>query len=486
MAPTLSHLLKKYSHIFPVGSAGSRFPAILKKRRRLHLKNLDSFAVITAVPKTPGEENLWYMNNVRICQEPSFIHLSGISQPGLILLLNPFGKERETLFLPPKNDNEEFWNGIRFGYPPEQTMSDNQHLSEIYTLTGIKHFLPLSQFPDYFRNLITHSKKSHAYAYFHKYEKMHGDTHNYKYFTRDHNWSFYRQLQSNALKALKSKAAGKRTAKIFFEIKSLADLNHKLRLPLEPEQVIDVKKAINLTGKAFQTILPLIPGYKNEQALTCSLESELKKHSIFGLSFPSIIASGRNAATLHYVKNDEPLTGLVLMDFGLRWGTMHADISRTVPVSGRFNPLQALLYDIVLGALKVNNSKARAGITIRSLNDSTWAYIEARLEDEFFKKGGIAHRPYTLKPHGVSHLIGEQVHDGDPFRLYQDTPMKCGWQISSEPGLYGNFSINIKGKRYSEYMGIRIEDNLIIQKNSSMCLSSAIPRERAHIERLMN
>src|SRR5690606_30028125 len=187
------------------------------------------------------------------------------------------------------------------------------------------------------------------------------------------------------------------------------------------------------------------------------------------------------------LKNDEPLPGdgLVLMDFGARWGTMHADITRVFPMNGRFNPLQALIYGIVLDAAKLNERNARPGATIRRLNDKVWAFIESALKERFFDKGGKAERAYAGKPHGVSHLMGEQEHDGDPHRIYQDHPLQPGWQISNEPGLYGHFSITLGGKRYSEWIGIRIEDDLLITKTGCRNLSASIPKEIGEVEALM-
>ena len=101
----------------------------------------------------------------------------------------------------------------------------------------------------------------------------------------------------------------------------------------------------------------------------------------YGLSFPSIIASGKNATVLHYMKNDDSFNKneMVLMDFGVRWMTMHADISRTVPASGKFNPMQKILYEIVLKSQLVVQSQARKGVTIDELNDYCWASVSEGL-----------------------------------------------------------------------------------------------------------
>ena len=85
----------------------------------------------------------------------------------------------------------------------------------------------------------------------------------------------------------------------------------------------------------------------------------------------------------------------------------------------------------------------------------------------------------------MSHLMGEQEHDGDPFRNYASKRMQPGWMISNEPGLYGEFKIRLNGKTYDETIGIRIEDNLVMTENSCINLSNIIPKSVGAIERLM-
>jgi Xaa-Pro aminopeptidase len=81
--------------------------------------------------------------------------------------------------------------------------------------------------------------------------------------------------------------------------------------------------------------------------------------------------------------------------------------------------------------------------------------------------------------------MGEQEHEGDPYRIYQDYPLKEGWQISNEPGLYGHFEITLKGRKYSEWIGIRVEDDLLITKGGCRNLCAGVPKEIAELEALM-
>jgi Xaa-Pro aminopeptidase len=362
------------------------------------------------------------------------------------------------------------------GGTPGKPSADSPDLRDIRTLTGIHDVRPLGDFEEWFETLVRRWKKSFGYAFYHHYEdtSIKGRA---RVTRTDHNYAFKLRLDRES-----------RAVKKDFEIRTCAPLHFRLRLPLDKDQVRDVGKAVEVTRAAFVETLPEVSRVGNETALEALLQYGMLRRSPFGLSFPSIIAGGRNATVLHYLKNDEPLDpkSLVLMDFGARWGTMHADITRVVPVSGKFNALQALIYGIVLDAAKENERNAKPGTTIRELNDKVWAFLEKALEERFLYKGGKAKRAYTGKPHGVSHLMGEQEHDGDPHRIYQDHPLQPGWQISSEPGLYGHFAITLGGKRYSEWIGIRIEDDLLIMKTGCRNLSASIPREIGEIEGMMN
>jgi len=99
--------------------------------------------------------------------------------------------------------------------------------------------------------------------------------------------------------------------------------------------------------------------------------------------------------------------------------------------------------------------------------------------------GGKMKLKYEKYPHGVSHLMGEQEHDGDPFGEYRKAKLKPGWLISNEPGIYGNFKITLKGKKYDEAIGIRIEDNLLITRKGCRNLSRGCPKTIPEIEKIM-
>ncbi len=471
----LEKALQKYSQVYVTGSMGLEAPKIFAKRRNAHLRKLDQILVISGVEREPGAENIWMMNGLRLFQEPALMYLTGINQTHVRMVLNPFrtGKDRFLLFLPSKNPDREFWDGVRLGRPLQnEKKADFKELSQLLGTSRIYH---TSDFYKVLAEEMQFSKQQSLHCFYHEY--LDPKTQKLKRVKTDHNFLFKTELQKNLQKSLGQK----------IKVSSWAQEHYALRLIQDEFQVADAKKAQEYTLMGFKELIKDFKNLKTENEVAATLEYHMKKRSEFGLAFPSIIASGKNACTLHYLKNDEALdkTGLLLMDFGVRYGTQHADITRTIPVNGKYNPLQKLLYDIVLEAQILNEDFIKPGVLLEEANEKVWDYIEEQLEKRFFAKGGVAKREYVRKPHGVSHLMGEQEHDGDPFRIYSQLPLKEGMMISNEPGLYGWFEMKIGRKTYSEWIGIRIEDDLLVTRNGCENLSKDFPRTPEEIEQLI-
>ena len=445
---------RPYSQVF-IESERYNSRNLYKKRRRAMLKELDSFCVIAGMPIDPGTEEAYVQTWNKMVQDPAFLYLTGINQAGCYLLLDPATGE-EILFVPPKDPYKEFWFGKRLGLVEGDT--------DVQRVTGIADVRCESELWDEIALRASRLPKGgHAYAYY--FEK----------FRDDHNDRFKRSM----VKALLGTG---------ISVKSVAGLHWKLRLPLEKERIGDARIAQKATDEAFRAVLPRVTGMKNERELYLALNYEMQRRSDGDLAFPTICAGGANACCLHYVKNDEQINkkNLILLDFGVRYGTLHSDISRTIPASGKFDPLQKLLYQIVLDAGAEYQKHVRPGVSLRQIGQVPWDYILAALDERLVKgaKGGYK-LLYDKRPHGVSHFIGEQIHEGDPGSRSLETVLEPGMLISCEPGLYGEFSATIGGKRYREKIGIRIEDDLLITKNGFENISTAIPKEIKEIEKLM-
>ena len=486
---------KIYSGVFI--AAGLPHKQALDRYRRRRQQFVAAFQhplLLFSVDVGPGGHNIWPYLAAPIYQEPLFIWLTGINQYPCALYLEP-RRKKEILFLPPNDPKFEFWQGKRLGGGDPLGQETARKVTGIQTIKNIKHledFLS-RQFktkesnknnPPQTLGLLWYENKEPSALKKPKEKKTSAGRESSappqkpkKTIIKDSNWT----------QGEKAKKAIKKFNKNV-QFKNIAKKQFSLRLPLDAVDVRNAQKAGKLTAEAFKETLPQIKSCRFEYEIAGLLEGQMLKRTPYGKSFPTIAASGKNATILHYEKYDDKLapSELFLLDFGLRWGTMHADISRTLPLCGHFNPLQKLLYEVCLNTQKRVEKQARAGMTIKTLNDMCWDTLEKGLKVHFLDRGGRMKRDYDKAPHGVSHLMGEMEHDGDPFGAYKNEPMEAGWMISNEPGLYGRFSITIGGERYDEHLGIRLEDNLLITKKGCVNLSKHVPKEIADIEGLMN
>lgn len=447
-----------YSQVF-IASKYADSKKIYAKRRHDLMQKLDSFCVFAGMQVEPGCEEPFVQTWTKMVQEPAFLYLTGVNQAGCYLVLDP-STSKETLFVPVKNPFKEFWVGRRIGYV--------EGSDEVSKITGIADVRPVSGLWDYVeslarRNVAKKSMPKHAYAYFFETVK---DDHNYK------------------LKV----ALQKKVRPFGLTVKSCEMQHFENRLVLEDYRVKEACAAQKATELAFREMLAGMRGFKTERDLSQFLDYGMRRRGDGDLAFPTICAGGANACCLHYVKNDEPLRQgeLVLLDFGVRIGTLHSDISRTVPVNGKFDPLQTLLYQIVLDAGEEYRKAVKPGVSLKEIGNIPWEFIMEALDTRLVRAhSGKFELLYDKRPHGVSHFIGEQIHEGNPGSRSLDTVLRPGMLISCEPGLYGEFSGIFNGKRLSAKIGIRIEDDLLITKTGSRNISSSIPKSVEELERLM-
>lgn len=481
-ASTVSRdLLAKYSQVFIPGSMGVNAAVHFKDRRERLISKLDSLAVFPGIQAEPGHDMSWFSSGDEVIQDPSLLYLTGINQLGVILALTPkMGTKaaKSTLFMSTKDLKREFWDGARLGVDQENPGS----AEEILLLTGVDEVFSLDDFDGWMEDALLALQSDHLYGYFHEYLPK------FKV-SSDHTWKFRARLNR-----LKNKV------KPDLSLKSCAELHLKDRVQMDEPQLKDIKKAQTAAKTAFTALLKQWSTLKTEREISAFVEYQLKLQTDQGLAFPTICAGGENAGILHYMKNDQPVpaNGMLLLDFGARVGHGFSDISRTVPKNGKFNPLQRLLYEIVLDVQKTHEKRVKPGARLGDLNKKVWADLEDKLHSRFTAEGGEMQRVYPAfqkardkekgfapAPHGVSHLIGWQVHEGDPFRLYQTTPLRPGMMLSNEPGLYGVFKMRIEGRLYHEAIGIRIEDDLLVTEKGCRNLSRAIPKEVDELENIM-
>lgn len=202
-----------------------------------------------------------------------------------------------------------------------------------------------------------------------------------------------------------------------------------------------------------------------EYELEALVEYGFRRRGAERLGFPSIVGSGPNGTTLHYDENRRQIRPgeLVVMDVGAEYGYYSADVTRTIPISGRFDDRQRRLYELVLGAQQEAIDSIRPGTDLASLNRIARDHMR-RHSGRLCGESGCER--YFI--HGLSHWLGMDVHDVGSF----SRRLEPGMVLTIEPGLYIP----------AESLGIRIEDDILVTESGAEVLSSGIPRAVAEVE----
>ncbi|MCP5053805.1 MAG: Xaa-Pro dipeptidase, partial [bacterium] len=261
----------------------------------------------------------------------------------------------------------------------------------------------------------------------------------------------------------------------------LAPIMHDQRAIKSTLEVELIKKAVHVTDKTFRRLLGFIRPGVWEFEIEAEIYHEFIRNRSRGPAFETIVASGAGSCTLHYVKNDKQCRDgeLVLMDFGAEYANYAADVTRTVPVNGRFSKRQKEVYNAVLKVQKTATRLLKPGKTLDEYTGEVGKVMETELIglgllDPKEVKKQSQDQPLYKKyfPHGSSHHLGLDVHDyGDKYRKFAP-----GMVFTCEPGIYIR----------DEAIGVRIENDILITEDAQVDLTGSIPREAEEIEDLMN
>ena len=237
-------------------------------------------------------------------------------------------------------------------------------------------------------------------------------------------------------------------------------------------EIEKIKKAIEITKEGIESMAKNIkPGMK-ENEVEAYFDFTIKKLGASNHAFSTICASGKNATILHYEDNDQEIKDneLILFDLGAEYEYYCADISRTIPANGKFTDRQKQIYNIVLSAVKEVQNKAKAGMSLKDLND----IAKDTLANGCLEIGLIKDKEEISKYyfHSVSHSLGLDTHDV----FNRENLLRENAIITNEPGLYIE----------EESIGIRLENDLLITKDGCINLSVDIPIEIEDIEKLIN
>ncbi len=255
---------------------------------------------------------------------------------------------------------------------------------------------------------------------------------------------------------------------------------HRLRAVKSKEEIERMQEACKITEAGFRRVLKFIrPGIK-EYEIEAEYMHEFLRRRSRGFAYSPIVASGFNACVLHYVENNAECRDgdLILMDVGAEYANYASDMSRTVPVNGKFSPRQREVYDAVLRVMKASMELLRPGVMLAAYHKQVGKLMEKELVElglltaEEVKNqdpASPAYKKYFM--HGTSHFIGLDVHD---VGLWHE-PIQAGNVFTVEPGIYIR----------EENLGIRLENDILITEDGYIDLMADIPLEADEIEASM-
>jgi len=260
----------------------------------------------------------------------------------------------------------------------------------------------------------------------------------------------------------------------------LAPLMQRLRMIKGREEIAMLQKACDITEAGFRRVLGFVKPGVGEWEIEAELLHEFVRSGSRGFAYLPIIGSGKNACVLHYIDNNQRCQDgeMLLLDVAAEYAGWNADLTRTIPVNGKFTPRQRDVYNAVLRVLRGTNELLRPGNTPAQLQKQAVAMMEKELIGLGLIDAKAAAQQDPEKPlvgkyfmHGISHHLGLDVHDVAP----PNEPFAHGMVFTIEPGIYIR----------EEGLGIRIENDVLIGEHSNIDLMAGIPIEVDEIEKLM-
>jgi len=411
-----------------------------KRKELLQLLEPQSTAFVVSTDQLPrnGDQTFPFRQN------SDLFYLTGIDQEQTILALcpeHPNPAYREVLFIRRSSKQTEVWEGHKL------TQEEAKEISGINNIHWFDTFESILPELMYYSQNIYISENSNF-----RYQRFYDDSY----------LRFIKRLQF--LYPLHN-------------YKRLSNLITKLRLIKSKEELDVIKYAIELTNQAFLRVLKFIRPGVCECEIEAEITHEFIRNGVRNHAYMPIIASGKDNNVLHYIFNNKVCqeNDLVLMDFGAEYLNYAADLTRTVPVSGRFSKRQKQVYNAVLDIQQQMIKSIKPGQTINRINkEADRLTSEKLIELGLIDKNEVNELEKIKKyfPHGLSHFMGLDVHDVGT----KDTQFEPGMVITVEPGIYIE----------EEGFGVRIENDILITEQGTEDLMKNIPSNSEEIELLMN
>lgn len=381
-------------------------------------------------------------------QNSDLFYLTGVDQEETILVLMPDAgdpKEREILFVKETSETIAIWEG------------DKLTKEQARAATGVERIEWSHLFDPFLQRMIPQIE--HIYLATNEHLRAIA-------MTETRNARFIKDCQARFP---------------LHRYERLAPLLHRLRMIKHPEDLKFIQHACDITEAGFRRLLGFIKPGVGEWEIEAELLHEFVRRGSRGFAYTPIIGSGKNACVLHYIENDKICRDgeMVLLDVAAEYAGWASDLTRTVPVNGKFSPRQREVYDAVLRVYRGANDLLRPGNTPLEYQSQVIEIMERELVHLglFSAEEARAQGPDKLLVkryfmHGTSHHLGLDVHDVCP----PHEPFTEGMVFTIEPGIYIR----------EEAMGVRLENDVLIGKDQNFDLMRNIPIEAEEIEELMN
>ncbi|HYV24909.1 MAG TPA: Xaa-Pro aminopeptidase [Pyrinomonadaceae bacterium] len=434
-------------------------PQLAEFMRRM---DKDSVAIIPAAREAVRSHD----TNYRYRQNSDFFYLTGFEEPEAIAVIAPAREKKFTMFVRPRDLDQEIWYGYRAGVEGARR---DYNADEAFTI-------------DQFDEKLTEILDGPRVLY---YAFGHTDS----------------GIDQKIIQQLTMMRESNR--KPFEPPATIVDpstILHEMRVLKSSEEIEIMQRAADIAAEAHVEVMKTVRPGMMEYEVEAMVEAYFRKAGASGSSYTSIVGAGGNATILHYIDNKDQLKDgdLLLLDAGAEYKGYASDITRTFPINGKFTDAQRDIYDLVLKTQKSCVDMVRPGVRLEDLKTHSIELLTEGMVELGLLKGDpqklIEEKKYMqFYMHNLGHYLGIDVHDAGKYYFNGESrPAEVGMVMTIEPGLYispdtsripEGFNREIPAKYLG--IGVRIEDDVLVTEKGARVLTHKVPKDREEIEALM-
>jgi Xaa-Pro aminopeptidase len=437
---------------------------MIKPQLKEFMRRLDknSVAIIPAAREAVRSHD----TNYRYRQNSDFFYLTGFEEPEAIAVIAPSQDKKFTMFVRPRDLEQEIWNGYRAGV--EGAVADY----------SADQAFPVSEFDAKLPEILNGPDVLY-YAFGHTTGEM--------------DQKIIRQLTN-------MRETNRKPLEPPRSIIDPSSILHEMRVIKSAEEVAIMQRAADIAAEAHVEAMKDVRPGMMEYEVEAMLEAYFRKHGASGSSYTSIVGSGGNATVLHYIDNKDQLQDgdLLLVDAGAEYQGYASDITRTFPINGKFTQAQRDIYDLVLKCQVSCVDMVRPGVRLEELKTHSIEILTEGMVELGLLKGDpkklIAEKKYMqFYMHNLGHYLGIDVHDAGRYYFNGESrPAEVGMVMTIEPGLYispdtsripEGFNKDIPEKYLG--IGVRIEDDVLVTEKGARVLTHKVPKDPQEIEAVM-